>query len=112
MHLADQWQRIFPAGALKDLAIVPYTDILCLFRALNQAEGPGKFGLGNGLKTGLSAGIAHLKAQFGISFAENGCRAMKVRASVKRICEHCKIVRRRGVIYVVCTNPRHKQRQG
>ena len=34
---------------------------------------------------------------------------MKVRASVKRICEHCKIVRRRGVIYVVCTNPRHKQ---
>ena len=38
--------------------------------------------------------------------------AMKVRASVKRICENCKIVRRRGVIYVVCTNPRHKQRQG
>ena len=36
---------------------------------------------------------------------------MKVRASVKRICEHCKIVRRRGVIYVVCTNPRHKQRR-
>ena len=40
------------------------------------------------------------------------CPVMKVRASVKRICEHCKIVRRRGVIYVVCTNPRHKQRQG
>jgi large subunit ribosomal protein L36 len=38
--------------------------------------------------------------------------AMKVRASVKRICEHCKIVRRQGVVYVVCTNPRHKQRQG
>jgi large subunit ribosomal protein L36 len=38
--------------------------------------------------------------------------AMKVRASVKRICEHCKIVRRRGVVYVVCSNPRHKQRQG
>ena len=30
---------------------------------------------------------------------------MKVRASVKRICENCKIVRRRGVIYVVCSNP-------
>ena len=38
--------------------------------------------------------------------------AMKVRASVKRICENCKIVRRRGVVFVVCTNPRHKQRQG
>jgi len=37
---------------------------------------------------------------------------MKVSASVKRICENCKIVRRRGVVYVVCTNPRHKQRQG
>jgi large subunit ribosomal protein L36 len=40
------------------------------------------------------------------------CAAMKVRASIKRICESCKIVRRRGVIYVVCSNPRHKQRQG
>jgi large subunit ribosomal protein L36 len=38
--------------------------------------------------------------------------SMKVRASVKRICENCKIVRRRGVVFVVCNNPRHKQRQG
>jgi large subunit ribosomal protein L36 len=38
---------------------------------------------------------------------------MKVRASVKRICESCKIVRRRGVVFVVCrADPRHKQRQG
>lgn len=38
---------------------------------------------------------------------------MKVKASVKRICEDCKIVRRRGKIYVICkSNPRHKQRQG
>ena len=37
---------------------------------------------------------------------------MKVRASVKRICENCKIVRRKGVVRVICTNPRHKQRQG
>jgi len=37
---------------------------------------------------------------------------MKIRASVKRICEHCKIVRRRGKVYVICENPRHKQRQG
>lgn len=38
--------------------------------------------------------------------------AMKVRASVKRICDKCKVVRRRGVVFVVCSNPRHKQRQG
>jgi large subunit ribosomal protein L36 len=39
-------------------------------------------------------------------------RAMKVRASVKRICDKCKIVRRRGVVRVICTNQKHKQRQG
>jgi large subunit ribosomal protein L36 len=37
---------------------------------------------------------------------------MKVKASVKRICDKCKVVRRRGVVRVVCANPRHKQRQG
>ncbi|NIN67814.1 MAG: 50S ribosomal protein L36 [Anaerolineae bacterium] len=37
---------------------------------------------------------------------------MKVRPSVKRRCENCKIVRRRGVVRVLCKNPRHKQRQG
>lgn len=37
---------------------------------------------------------------------------MKVRASVKRICENCKLIRRRGKLLVICTNPRHKQRQG
>jgi len=37
---------------------------------------------------------------------------MKVRTSVKKLCEKCKIVRRRGVVRVICSNPRHKQRQG
>jgi len=38
---------------------------------------------------------------------------MKVRASVKPMCNHCKVVRRRGVVRVVCKrDPRHKQRQG
>jgi large subunit ribosomal protein L36 len=37
---------------------------------------------------------------------------MKVRPSVKKICKNCKIVRRRGVIYVICSDTRHKQRQG
>jgi large subunit ribosomal protein L36 len=39
-------------------------------------------------------------------------RAMKVRASVKPICEKCKVVRRRGTVLIICQNPRHKQRQG
>lgn len=37
---------------------------------------------------------------------------MKVKPSIKRRCEKCKIVRRRGVVRVICTNPKHKQRQG
>ncbi|MBV8771656.1 MAG: 50S ribosomal protein L36 [Deltaproteobacteria bacterium] len=37
---------------------------------------------------------------------------MKVRASVKRICKNCKVVRRERVIRILCLNPRHKQRQG
>jgi large subunit ribosomal protein L36 len=40
-------------------------------------------------------------------------QAMKVKASVKRICDGCKIIRRKGVVRVICSkNPRHKQRQG
>ena len=38
---------------------------------------------------------------------------MKVQTSVKKICEGCKIIRRRGVVRVICSkNPKHKQRQG
>jgi large subunit ribosomal protein L36 len=37
---------------------------------------------------------------------------MKVRTSVKKMCNKCKIIKRRGVVRVICTNPRHKQRQG
>ncbi|MFA4891293.1 MAG: 50S ribosomal protein L36 [Candidatus Gracilibacteria bacterium] len=37
---------------------------------------------------------------------------MKVRSSVKTICDKCKVIRRKGVIRVICKNKRHKQRQG
>ncbi|AED92809.1 putative ribosomal protein L36 [Arabidopsis thaliana] len=38
---------------------------------------------------------------------------MKVRSSVKKMCEFCKTVKRRGRVYVICSsNPKHKQRQG
>lgn len=37
---------------------------------------------------------------------------MKVRPSVKKICNKCKIIRRKGVMRVICENARHKQRQG
>ena len=37
---------------------------------------------------------------------------MKVRPSVKKMCDKCKIILRHGKVYVICENPRHKQRQG
>jgi large subunit ribosomal protein L36 len=37
---------------------------------------------------------------------------VKVRPSVKPICEKCKVIKRKGKIRVICENPKHKQRQG
>ena len=38
---------------------------------------------------------------------------MKVRASIKRMCDSCKIIKRKGVTRVICkATPKHKQRQG
>ena len=37
---------------------------------------------------------------------------MKVRSSVKKMCDKCKIIRRKRVIRVICENAKHKQRQG
>ena len=37
---------------------------------------------------------------------------MKVRASVKPNCDKCKVIRRHGKVMVICSNPKHKQRQG
>ncbi|MGB3533944.1 MAG: 50S ribosomal protein L36 [Microcoleaceae cyanobacterium] len=37
---------------------------------------------------------------------------MKVRASVRKMCEKCRVIRRRGRVMVICDNPKHKQRQG
>ena len=31
---------------------------------------------------------------------------------MKKICDKCKIIKRKGVIRVICVNPNHKQRQG
>ena len=51
---------------------------------------------------------------------------MKVRTSVKPICDKCKVIKRNGIIRIdkckvikrngiiriICSNPKHKQRQG
>lgn len=37
---------------------------------------------------------------------------MKVKPSVKPICPDCKVIKRNGVVRIICKNPKHKQRQG
>ncbi|HDD55294.1 MAG TPA: 50S ribosomal protein L36 [Chloroflexi bacterium] len=37
---------------------------------------------------------------------------MKVSSSVKKRCEKCKIVRRKGRVYVICENPKHNRGRG
>jgi len=37
---------------------------------------------------------------------------MKVKPSVKPMCEKCKIIKRKGRVMVICTDPKHKQKQG
>ena len=37
---------------------------------------------------------------------------MKVRPSVKPMCEKCKVIKRKGRVMIICENPKHKQRQG
>ncbi|HJN86644.1 MAG: 50S ribosomal protein L36 [Dehalococcoidia bacterium] len=37
---------------------------------------------------------------------------MKVSASVKPRCDKCRVIKRKGVVRIICSNPRHSQRQG
>lgn len=37
---------------------------------------------------------------------------MKVKPSIKKLCEHCRIIKRHGKLLVICINAKHKQRQG
>lgn len=45
-------------------------------------------------------------------YACQGGTKMKVRPSVKPICDKCRVIKRKGVVMVICENPKHKQRQG
>jgi len=55
-----------------------------------------------------SAGVASPTATSDDETSKN----VKVRPSVKKMCEKCKVIRRHGTVRIICTNPRHKQRQG
>ncbi|KAJ3977080.1 ribosomal protein L36-domain-containing protein [Lentinula raphanica] len=57
--------------------------------------------------------LPHIHRPHAVVTAPHLTRGMKVRSSVKVMCDGCSIVRRKGRVYVVCSkNPKHKQRQG
>jgi len=64
----------------------------------------------------LDIGLLDAESQYqALAFycpASNESIVMKVQSSVRRRCEKCKIIRRKGIIRIICENPRHKQRQG
>ena len=43
---------------------------------------------------------------------ETESQEVKVRSSVKKICVKCRVIKRQGVVRVICANTKHKQRQG
>ncbi|SOV08931.1 uncharacterized protein UDID_04627 [Ustilago sp. UG-2017a] len=45
-----------------------------------------------------------------LGLMEQQQRGMKVRSSVKKFCDGCSVVRRKGRLYVICSkDPKHKQ---
>ena len=57
--------------------------------------------------------LAPARSDAGKDFEEDRMsEIMKVRASVKKICDKCKVIHREGVVRVICVIPKHKQRQG
>ncbi|KAH6756908.1 AMP-dependent synthetase and ligase family protein [Perilla frutescens var. hirtella] len=61
----------------------------------------------------VTAALKLKREQLKAKFKEDLETLMKVRSSVKKLCEFCRTVKRRGRVYVLCTaNPKHKQRQG
>ena len=62
--------------------------------------------------TGFTTALAYGILAFWPPASRSGrMNNVKVQASVKARCEKCKIIKRKGVVRVLCDNPKHKQRQ-
>ncbi|KAL1643135.1 hypothetical protein SLS58_005104 [Diplodia intermedia] len=63
--------------------------------------------------TAVSVSAAAVSAAASLPHQHQQVRGMKVRSSVKKLCDGCKSVRRKGkrYVYIICSkNPKHKQR--
>ena len=66
--------------------------------------------MGTALITSVRAGPVERPVEVGRNHDEG--EPVKVKPSVKKICNKCRIIRRHGRVMVICSDPRHKQRQG
>ena len=94
---------------------ITLTGILCL--ALGIILGAGGYALFSDTITYERTDIAQPaekapEAPQSAALLFEGGISMKVRPSVKPMCEKCKVIRRKGKVMVICENPKHKQRQG
>lgn len=68
-----------------------------------------------GRQSALAASLQSLRIGRAVTVTKDQVRGMKVRSSVKKLCDGCKSVRRKGgkYVYIICSkNPKHKQRYG
>lgn len=71
----------------------------------------GWSGRGESPNIPLALGRALFRVGSG-SFERTGS-VVKVKASIRRMCNQCQVVRRKGKVRVICkANPKHKQVQG
>jgi len=95
----SQFPQRFPLPAsLFPPNLTPHPSVGCVEFPVNvfSKANLGKFGRVNAL-------YAHQRRELDV----------KVRSSVKPICEHCKVIKRQGVTRIICKrNPKHKQKQG
>lgn len=60
----------------------------------------------------VGRGVREIKESQTLAGLPKEARDVKVKPSVKKICDKCKVIRRHGRVMVICENLRHKQRQG
>ncbi|KAF4553170.1 putative ribosomal protein L36 [Elsinoe fawcettii] len=96
------------SAAIRNTPPRPLTSSLCT-RAFSIQQAPSTL-----LRSHTSTIRPQLNAQSTLqSLSIGGVRGMKVRSSVKKLCDGCKSVRRKGgkYVYIICSkNPKHKQR--
>lgn len=87
------------------------------FRSLQQHRACATSTPTNALRQSRTSSLADAFAKLQVngskSLSRQQIRGMKVRSSVKKLCDGCKSVRRKGgkYVYIICSkNPKHKQR--